>query len=1159
MSQNTLAIQQLYVAYFNRPADPSGLAYWETVVAANNGDTTAVSASFSQSGEYKAAYAGLSNDKVVNQVYNNLFGHDADPAGLAYWSNLLSAGSISVSNVVTQIAGGALTTDKEALTDKVAVAAAFTTALDTTAERLAYDGAAANATASSFLSTVTNDATMATALANIDATIATLSNAGIPHELTTGIDTLVGGSGNDNFVAGDVNGVSSWSVLDSINGGGGTNSFTVASNNSINGAPAGSTLTNIQTVTLTTANDIDGDFSTLTGVTTLNLVAGDDIEVTAALTTDVNALKGTTFVEVTGGKNVTVVNTSNNETRVFGSAGDVKVTGGAQTVYVGDGGGDSAIGGAITVASKGNVFAGGGTSLTTTFTGAVDFATRTTHLAAQAAALKASTAANTLASNDAAIVANLGTLATTLSADVTAVNATQFLADTKAAFEAGTITQAQKVTIDTAYLSASTTTAGAQAAAVTAALTTIQTAAAATAAADNVAATTAAAAYNAAQTVVSNDSVASTIITDTANTKLATVSVTGNYGSGSSTIIHDGSTLGNTLTTVSVTNGSSNVALGGNALANVSLSSGTYSNVTIANNTIGNTLNLNLTDATATVFGASTFDGSTFGGVSKTTTLNLDAEGKDALQLNGFNTVASVVVTGAGDVTLGGTFAANAAFDTTGLTGAFTGSIGSAQTFVGGDGVNTISTSSTVQAAGATVAAGAGTSDTLVLNTAADAATAKALLFSGFEVLEVASGLGSVDVSKFTNSAITSLVIDGSATVTGLNATQAAAVTIDASGSVGTVSLGITGATTVGQIDTVTLTADNGLPNGSVQIADLIVAGVETLNLNTVTELDINSLAGNSALTAINASGDGYFHLNFNPDTVNVNTSIDTHLVTAGSDIEIGVSTTTALKLVGSDVGNSIINAFSANGNNVISAGDGNNQITAGFGVNTITVGDGDNTISAGAGGNTIVAGNGYNTITTTAGVDHITVGTGGNTIDSGAGADVITLGAHVLGTVDTIILSAAAVAAVSTDVNGSQMHTINGFVSGADHLDISASFLLTPATFDNSVPPVQTAPAVTAAGGTLATLTTAVSDATSVATTAAVYALLAGTDTSTLAASTATVGGIHAMEVTFTTGAAAGTYLVINDGTAGFQAGHDIVVKLVGNTAITAHDIVIA
>ncbi len=45
----TEAIQKLYVAYFRRPADAAGLAYWESVVTAAKGSPTSGAAAFAAS------------------------------------------------------------------------------------------------------------------------------------------------------------------------------------------------------------------------------------------------------------------------------------------------------------------------------------------------------------------------------------------------------------------------------------------------------------------------------------------------------------------------------------------------------------------------------------------------------------------------------------------------------------------------------------------------------------------------------------------------------------------------------------------------------------------------------------------------------------------------------------------------------------------------------------------------------------------------------------------------------------------------------------------------------------------------------------------------------------------------------------------------------
>ena len=60
MGINTEAVQKLYVAYFNRPADPIGLAHWEgqlsSTVVATQAQLTAIAAGFSGSAEYTALY-----------------------------------------------------------------------------------------------------------------------------------------------------------------------------------------------------------------------------------------------------------------------------------------------------------------------------------------------------------------------------------------------------------------------------------------------------------------------------------------------------------------------------------------------------------------------------------------------------------------------------------------------------------------------------------------------------------------------------------------------------------------------------------------------------------------------------------------------------------------------------------------------------------------------------------------------------------------------------------------------------------------------------------------------------------------------------------------------------------------------------------------------
>jgi len=167
-------VQKLYVAYFSRPADPAGLAYWAGVLQSNPAGWQQMSANFSTSNEYKAVYAGMDNRAVVAEVYDNLFGRAAETAGVNYWVDLLDRKQITIDNVVTQIAAGSQNNYRVVYNGKVAVAESFTNHIDTNAEKTAYAGTAANKIAIDYLAGVKSLETIAMHMdpGQIDATIA---------------------------------------------------------------------------------------------------------------------------------------------------------------------------------------------------------------------------------------------------------------------------------------------------------------------------------------------------------------------------------------------------------------------------------------------------------------------------------------------------------------------------------------------------------------------------------------------------------------------------------------------------------------------------------------------------------------------------------------------------------------------------------------------------------------------------------------------------------------------------------------------------------------------------------------------------------------------------------------------------------------------------
>ena len=73
MGMNTDAVQRLYVAYFNRPADPASLAVFEGLLptdrAATQAELQAIAEQyFSPSAEYTDRYSGKSNAEIINTL-----------------------------------------------------------------------------------------------------------------------------------------------------------------------------------------------------------------------------------------------------------------------------------------------------------------------------------------------------------------------------------------------------------------------------------------------------------------------------------------------------------------------------------------------------------------------------------------------------------------------------------------------------------------------------------------------------------------------------------------------------------------------------------------------------------------------------------------------------------------------------------------------------------------------------------------------------------------------------------------------------------------------------------------------------------------------------------------------------------------------------------
>jgi hypothetical protein len=89
--ENVDAVDRLYLAYFGRPANTSGLAFWTTK---RRGGTslTSVSDTFASSREFRRTYASLSSREFVELVYQRVLGRPGDRGGVAYWASQIDTG-----------------------------------------------------------------------------------------------------------------------------------------------------------------------------------------------------------------------------------------------------------------------------------------------------------------------------------------------------------------------------------------------------------------------------------------------------------------------------------------------------------------------------------------------------------------------------------------------------------------------------------------------------------------------------------------------------------------------------------------------------------------------------------------------------------------------------------------------------------------------------------------------------------------------------------------------------------------------------------------------------------------------------------------------------------------------------------------------------------
>jgi hypothetical protein len=212
----------------------------------------------------------------INAIYQALFNRDAEKAGLEYWYAKVADKTFTAAGAAIAILNGAQNADKTAIENKLAASAAFSAALDTAPEMIGYSGAAAAASARAFLSSVTTTAATAAA---VDAAVASAvasktAVSGQTFTLTTSLDVPSNTAGSDTYFGTDA----TFTTGDQINGGAGTDTLNLifaAANAAV------ATATGVENLTVQNLHTA-GVTTTLANFTNLNSIT--NVASTEALT-----------------------------------------------------------------------------------------------------------------------------------------------------------------------------------------------------------------------------------------------------------------------------------------------------------------------------------------------------------------------------------------------------------------------------------------------------------------------------------------------------------------------------------------------------------------------------------------------------------------------------------------------------------------------------------------------------------------------------------------------------------------------------------------------------------------------------------------------------------------------------------------------------------
>lgn len=115
-------VQDAYIGYYGRPAEPQGRAFWAGVTDEMGQGLTPIIDAFGNSPEFTRRYGWMTNAELITSMYNQLFARLPDPVGYNYWLAELDSGRQTLQRITLSMIYGAQGDDVVTFENKRSVA-----------------------------------------------------------------------------------------------------------------------------------------------------------------------------------------------------------------------------------------------------------------------------------------------------------------------------------------------------------------------------------------------------------------------------------------------------------------------------------------------------------------------------------------------------------------------------------------------------------------------------------------------------------------------------------------------------------------------------------------------------------------------------------------------------------------------------------------------------------------------------------------------------------------------------------------------------------------------------------------------------------------------------------------------------------------------------